>query len=79
MKLIYVFDFTSFFGLDFFKFSSPRCAGPPQDEKNWCGPGCGYDVCVQPGTTPEAFYEYFEQFPAGPAWLEGLTINNFEK
>ena len=57
----------------------PPPPGPPQDEKNWCGPGCGFDVCVQPGTALDAFYEYFERFPAGPAWLEGLTINDFEK
>ena len=44
---------------------------------NWCGPGCGYDVCVQPETDPEAFYQYLDQFPAGREWLDGLSINNF--
>ena len=29
---------------------------------NLCGPGCGFDVCVQPGTNPEAFYDYLNQF-----------------
>ena len=46
---------------------------------NWCGEGCGYDVCVQPGTDPEAFVFYLEQFPNGVAWLEGFSINDFEK
>ena len=29
---------------------------------NWCGEGCGYDVCVQPGTDPEAFLMYLDKF-----------------
>ena len=44
---------------------------------NWCGPGCGFDVCVQPGTNPEAFYDYLDQFPVGSSWLEGLSVNDF--
>ena len=46
---------------------------------NWCGEGCGYDICVQPGTDPEAFVSYLEQFPNGIAWLEGFSINDFKK
>ena len=44
---------------------------------NWCGSGCGFDVCVQPGTNPEAFYDYLDQFPVGSSWLEGLSVNDF--
>ena len=45
---------------------------------NWCGRGCGYDVCVQPGTDPESFYQYLDNFPAGRLWLDGLSVNDFE-
>ena len=45
---------------------------------NWCGRGCGYDVCVQPGTDTESFYQYLDKFPVGRAWLDGLSINDFE-
>ena len=46
---------------------------------NWCGTGCGYDVCVQPGTDSEAFLMYLDKFPGGRAWLDGLSINDFER
>ena len=45
---------------------------------NWCGPGCGYDVCVQPGTDPDALQEYLDKFPGGKEWLNGLSVNTFE-
>ena len=44
---------------------------------NWCGEGCDYDVCVQPGTDPEALYLYLDQFPGGRGWLDDLSINEF--
>ena len=45
---------------------------------NWCGEGCGYDVCVQPGTDPEALNFYLDKFPGGRGWLDDLSVNEFE-
>ena len=65
------------------------CLGPSQglcnttireyydDGANWCGRGCGYDVCVHPGTDPESFYQYLDNFPVGRSWLDGLSVNDF--
>jgi len=62
--------------------SRGRCNSTVNDEfdfgANWCGSGCGFDVCVQPGTDPEGFYAYLNQFETGMSWLDGLSINNFE-
>ena len=44
---------------------------------NWCGAGCGYDVCVQPNTDPEALNQYLDHFPGGREWLDDFSINNF--
>ena len=44
---------------------------------NWCGQGCGFDICVQPGSDPEALLIYLDKFPAGREWLEGFSINDF--
>lgn len=44
---------------------------------NWCGPGCGADVCVQPGTNKTDLLAYLESFPNGKDWLERYTVNDF--
>ena len=44
---------------------------------NWCGAGCGYDICVQPDTDPEALYQYLDHFPGGREWLDDFSINDF--
>jgi len=45
---------------------------------DWCGPGCGADVCVQPSTPKEDLLAYLESFPSGQNWLDKYTINNYE-
>jgi hypothetical protein len=44
---------------------------------NWCGQGCGYEVCVQPGTNKSAFEAYLSGFPGGSKWLDGFTVNKY--
>lgn len=56
---------------------------------NWCGQGCGYDICVQPGTSRAALLAYLGRYsptgaagvPLGPAgaeaWLSKFTVNPF--
>ena len=55
---------------------------------NWCGRGCGYDICVQPGTNEQALLEYLGGYsPSGAgeplglagaeAWLAKFTVNPF--
>lgn len=44
---------------------------------NWCGQGCGYDICVQPGTSTEQLNEYLDQFDAGSSWLDDYTVNEY--
>jgi len=43
----------------------------------WCGSGCGYDICVQPGTSETELAAYLDQFPGGSAWLSKYTVNNY--
>ena len=44
---------------------------------NWCGSGCGFDVCVQPGTDPDGFYAYLNQFETGlEVPLQNMLICN---
>ena len=52
---------------------------------NWCGQGCGYDLCVQPGTSAVALVAYLDSFCAedsipagcGADWLKDFSINDF--
>lgn len=43
----------------------------------WCGVGCGYELCVQPGTTTEGLASYMGQFPGGLAWFKRYSTNNY--
>eukprot|EP01084_Bolivina_argentea_P033267 61557_1 len=49
---------------------------PPQDNTPKCGPGCGYQICVQPGTNNGSLNEYIDSF--GKAnWLSQWTVNPY--
>jgi hypothetical protein len=43
----------------------------------WCGVGCGYDICVQPGTSQKMLAAYLDQFQGGSQWLKQYTVNNY--
>ena len=45
------------------------------DGANWCGPGCGAELCVQPGTSRAALEAYIDSFT--PGWLGNFTTNGF--
>ena len=58
------------------------CQGPSlgncastQRGTNYCHPGCGYEVCVQPGTDEGALRDYLGQWD--PTWLDQYTVNPF--
>merc|ERR1712139_632202 len=63
------------------------CQGPAlgkcaetQSGTNYCHPGCGSDICVQPGTSEEELKAYIAGF--SETWLEdrlaeGYTINDY--
>ena len=42
---------------------------------NWCGEGCGTDLCVAPGTNKKALVAYLDKFANGTEWLSQFTIN----
>jgi len=44
---------------------------------NWCGAGCGYEICVEPGTDKQALDTYLDQFPSGSKWLKQFSVNPF--
>ena len=45
---------------------------------DWCGAGCGYELCVQPGTSREALQAHLETFGArGARFLSEHTVNPF--
>lgn len=46
------------------------------DGANWCGAGCGYDICVQPGTDHSALHTYIASF-GDAQWLSQFTVNPF--
>jgi len=59
------------------------CQGPAlgnckstQGAADYCGSGCGAEVCVQPGTTRRGLEDYLNQWDDG--WLSKYTVNNFE-
>jgi len=60
--------------------SKGRCnetVNPNYDNgKNWCGPGCGHEICVQPGTDKEGLRRYLAQF-GKPNWLDNFDVNDF--
>ena len=50
------------------------------DGANWCGEGCGYDLCAQPGVTTQSDLEsYLDSFTnnKGAAWLGNYSINDY--
>ena len=56
------------------------CQGPAlgkcnetQHGANFCGPGCGNDICVQPGTSYNDIEKYTSIF--NDTWLEYYTVN----
>lgn len=51
-----------------------KCNGT-QDRTNFCHPGCGYEVCVQPGTQTAKLEKYLSRFD--PKWLSQYTVNNY--
>lgn len=58
------------------------CQGPSlnrceetQHGASFCGEGCGYEVCVQPGTDPEALRAYVGIW--NTTWLESYSNNLF--
>ena len=54
--------------------SLSRCA-ETQQGTNYCHPGCGSDVCVQPGTIPDKLREYIAKWEDG--WLDRYTVNDY--
>jgi hypothetical protein len=44
---------------------------------NWCGVGCGYELCVQPGTTKAALEDYLVEFGKSYDWVEQHSVNDF--
>ena len=71
------------------------CQGPSKGKRNstvsnnydsgWCGPGCGFDICVQPWTNASALTAYLDSNcytpprarDAGPSGSEWFTVNPF--
>lgn len=52
-----------------------RCA-ETQKGTNFCHPGCGADICVQPGTDEAKLREYLAQWD--PTWLDKYTVNDYQ-
>lgn len=55
---------------------------------NWCGSGCGFDICIQPGTDSDKLHTYLGNFlvndpkiaaAAGAKWLQAFSVNPFAK
>lgn len=47
---------------------------------NWCGQGCGFELCAQPGVTTESdLKSYLDTFTGGKGgeWLGNYTINDY--
>lgn len=60
------------------------CQGPSlgkcaetQRGNNYCHPGCGADVCVQPGTDEQKLREYLAKW--NPKWLDMHTVNDYKQ
>lgn len=58
------------------------CQGPSlgkcnttQSGTNYCHPGCGHEVCVQPGTSEKELREYLSQW--NETWLDMYDVNPF--
>jgi len=44
---------------------------------NWCGVGCGAELCVQPGTSNASLTTYLGSFNKGMDWLTKHTVNDY--
>eukprot|EP01060_Flectonema_neradi_P000680 TRINITY_DN10426_c0_g1_i1.p1 TRINITY_DN10426_c0_g1~~TRINITY_DN10426_c0_g1_i1.p1 ORF type:complete len:369 (+),score=67.35 TRINITY_DN10426_c0_g1_i1:50-1156(+) len=44
---------------------------------DWCGAGCGYEICVQPGTSNASLTQYLSKYPGGASWLSQFTVNPY--
>lgn len=44
---------------------------------SWCGAGCGYELCVQPGTKKALFESYLKQFGKGADWAARYSVNDY--
>jgi len=55
--------------------SLSQCAETQSSGTSWCHPGCGADVCVQPGTSEAALRAYLATWD--DTWLDNYTTNLF--
>lgn len=60
------------------------CQGPAvgkcsdtQKGYSFCGTGCGFEVCIQPGTSEEKLEKYLGKWEAGEGWLAKYTHNPY--
>lgn len=60
------------------------CQGPAlgrcdstQGGTNFCGKGCGAEICVQPGTDRKKLEAYLAKWNS--TWLQSYTVNDFER
>merc|ERR1711991_759415 len=44
---------------------------------NWCGVGCGSELCVQPGTTSSSIESYLSSFGKDLTWFDTFTVNDY--
>lgn len=44
---------------------------------NWCGVGCGSELCVQPGTTNSSIESYLSSFGKDLTWFDTFTVNDY--
>lgn len=46
-------------------------------DHNWCGVGCGSELCIQPGTSNASLVTYLGKFGKGMDWLNMYTVNDY--
>lgn len=46
-------------------------------DHNWCGVGCGFELCVQPGTADSDLESYLQGFGKGMDWLNEFSVNDY--
>lgn len=44
---------------------------------NWCGVGCGFEMCVQPGTSNASLGSYLGSFGKSIDWLHNHSLNDY--
>merc|ERR1719419_733819 len=57
--------------------SKGKCSRTEEGGAPHCGKGCGYEVCVQPGTDRKGLDSYLDQFEGGSKWLDKFTVSPF--